>query len=66
MTKCRWCPRTFEAKPGKEFCSTACRTQFHAALRAWGTLALDRGLVTVETLKAVLAACTAAEETIDA
>jgi hypothetical protein len=53
---CFWCQRPFSARTSggspQRFCSPLHRRTFFAAARAWALLAVERGIVTVETLQA--------------
>ena len=53
---CFWCHRAFSPRrtggSKQRFCSPHHRRTFFAAARAWALLAVERGLVTVETLQA--------------
>ena len=53
---CFWCHRAFSPRrtggSPQRFCSPLHRRTFFAAARAWALLAVERGLVTVETLQA--------------
>ena len=59
MTNCPWCDRPFKPKPGKKFCRTSCKDAFHRAVRLWMHKALDAGLVSIDTLRAMDAPYTA-------
>ena len=53
---CFWCgtafaPRTSGGSP-QRFCRPSCRRAFGDAARRWATVAVERGLITVATLKA--------------
>jgi len=52
---CRWCEAEFTKRVSggsrQKFCSDRCRGEYHYALRKWGQLAVDSGLVPVSAFR---------------
>ena len=48
---CAWCGASYAEKPGKTYCSAACRNAFHSACRNYVHEALAAGFVTVGILR---------------
>ena len=63
---CIWCQSHMKPHPRgseKRFCGDACRRDFHQAVRTWGLIGFDAGLIPVSALKRLLASRTRRPDT---